>query len=156
MRKRELRGRNGAHPQMPESLRVLFIEDDPAIAEMYALKLDLDGYAVSVAADGESGLEMARQGQPQAIFLDIRLPQMDGFAVLEALRSDPATQTIPILMLSNYSDPDYIGRAMNLGAAAYLIKTETSPADLSKRLAELGAPAPLQPQGMETAPAPAL
>ena len=66
-----------------EDVNVLFIEDDPAVAEMYKLKLELDGYRVTVAKSGEEGLDQAKRHVPDIVFLDIRLPKMDGFAVLE-------------------------------------------------------------------------
>lgn len=115
-----------------EEVRVLFIEDDPAVAQMYKLKLELDGYAVTVAPDGEAGLRMSRENHPDIIFLDIRLPKMDGFAVLEELRADEETKNIPVVILSNYSEQELVERGLNLGALEYLIKSETTPAKLSK------------------------
>lgn len=115
-----------------EEVRVLFIEDDPAVAQMYKLKLELDGYAVTVAPDGEAGLRMARENHPDIIFLDIRLPKMDGFAVLEEMRADEDTKNIPVVILSNYSEQELVERGLNLGALEYLIKSETTPAKLSK------------------------
>jgi CheY-like chemotaxis protein len=115
-----------------EEVRVLFVEDDPAVAQMYKLKLELDGYAVTVAPDGEAGLKMAKDSRPDIVFLDIRLPKMDGFAVLEELRGDPDTKDIPVVILSNYSEQELVERGLNLGALEYLIKSETTPAKLSK------------------------
>src|ERR671936_154593 len=115
-----------------EEVRVLFVEDDAAVAQMYKLKLELDGYAVTVAPDGEAGLRMAREMRPDIIFLDIRLPKMDGFAVLEELRADEETKNVPVVILSNYSEQELVERGLNLGALEYLIKSETTPAKLSK------------------------
>jgi DNA-binding response OmpR family regulator len=115
-----------------EEVRVLFVEDDPAVAQMYKLKLELDGYAVTVAPDGEAGLRMARDMRPDIIFLDIRLPKMDGFAVLEELRAEEETKNVPVVILSNYSEQELVERGLNLGALEYLIKSETTPAKLSK------------------------
>lgn len=78
-----------------EQLTILLIEDDPAIAEMYKLKLEMDGYRVNVACSGEEGLEHARQDPPDLAFLDIQLPKMDGLAVLLQLRADDRTERIP-------------------------------------------------------------
>src|SRR5437870_957212 len=71
----------------PDDISVLFVEDDASVAQMYRLKLELDGYSVDVAADGLVALEKARATHPDIIFLDIRLPKMDGLEVLEALRA---------------------------------------------------------------------
>ena len=115
-----------------EEVKVLFIEDDPAVAEMYKLKLELDGYTVTVARDGEEGLQMASQSPPDIIFLDTRLPKMDGFAVLERLRSAERTKEIPVIILSNYGERELVDRGLKLGALEYLIKSQTTPANLSR------------------------
>ena len=115
-----------------EEVRVLFVEDDPAVAQMYKLKLELDGYVVTVAPDGEAGLRMAREDRPDIVFLDIRLPKMDGFAVLEGLRSADDTRHIPVVILSNYGERELVERGLKLGALEYLIKSQTTPANLSR------------------------
>jgi DNA-binding response OmpR family regulator len=115
-----------------EEVRVLFIEDDPAVAEMYKLKLELDGYTVTVAKDGEEGLSIANEAPPDIIFLDTRLPKMDGFAVLERLRSADRTREIPVIILSNYGERELVDRGLKLGALEYLIKSQTTPANLSR------------------------
>ena len=114
-----------------EEVHVLFIEDDPAVAEMYKLKLELDGYVVRVAKDGEEGLAMATDSPPDIIFLDTRLPKMDGFAVLERLRSAERTREVPVIILSNYGERELVDRGLKLGALEYLIKSQTTPANLS-------------------------
>jgi CheY-like chemotaxis protein len=115
-----------------EEVKVLFIEDDPAVAEMYKLKLELDGYTVTVARDGEEGLQIAGESPPDIIFLDTRLPKMDGFAVLERLRSAERTRDIPVIILSNYGERELVDRGLKLGALEYLIKSQTTPANLSR------------------------
>ena len=115
-----------------EDVKVLFIEDDPAVAEMYKLKLELDGYTVTVAKDGEEGLQMASTSLPDIIFLDTRLPKMDGFAVLERLRSAERTAEVPVIILSNYGERELVDRGLKLGALEYLIKSQTTPANLSR------------------------
>lgn len=118
--------------QADEEVKVLFIEDDAAVAEMYRLKLELDGYTVTVAPDGEQGLNMARESPPDIVFLDIRLPRMDGFAVLEALRADEQLKHVPVIILSNYGEAELVERGLKLGALDYLIKAETTPSTLSR------------------------
>jgi len=114
-------------------LHVLLVEDDPAVSEMYKLKLEMDGYTVSVAADGEEGLRYAQEKRPHIIFLDVRLPKMDGMSVLEALRADDKTRHIPVLILSNYGEPPLIERGLRLGAREYLLKSQTTPAGVSAK-----------------------
>jgi DNA-binding response OmpR family regulator len=117
-----------------EEVRVLFIEDDVAVAEMYRLKLELDGYIVTIAPDGEQGLKLAREKPPDIVFLDIRLPHMDGFSVLEALRAEKRLSHIPVIILSNYGEAELVERGLKLGALDYLIKAETTPSSLSRGL----------------------
>lgn len=115
-----------------EVIDVLLIEDDPAVLEMYRMKLELDGYRVHVAVDGEEGIERATELKPDIIFLDIRLPKMDGFAVLEGLRASDRTREVPVVILSNYGERELVERGLKLGALEYLIKSQTTPANLSR------------------------
>ena len=127
---------------------------------MYRLKLELDGYAVDVAGDGITALEKARTLRPDIVFLDLRLPKLDGLAalekarttspdiifldirlpkldglgVLEALRGDPSTAKIPVVILSNWNERELVERGVSLGALDHLIKSQTTPARLSQRL----------------------
>ena len=114
-----------------DEVRVLFVEDDEAVADMYKPKLELDGYLVTVAAEGEAAVELALQNPPDLIFLDIRLPTMDGFQVLEVLRSDERTRWVPVVILSNYGEDELVERGFKLGALEYLIKSQTTPSRVS-------------------------
>ena len=114
-----------------DEVRVLFVEDDPSVAQMYKLKLELDGYQVTVADDGESALRMATESPPDMIFLDIRLPKLDGLTVLERLRADDRTRHVPVVILSNYSERELVERGLKLGALEYLVKSQTTPAKLA-------------------------
>jgi CheY-like chemotaxis protein len=126
--------------QSSEDIRVLFVEDDASIAQMYTLKLELDGYRVDVARDGERALEMARTSPPDIIFLDIRLPKLDGLGVLEALRADPKTRMVPVVILSSHSEEELIERGAKLGVLEHLIKSKTTPAQLAGSLPRWLAP----------------
>src|SRR6266581_6748967 len=117
-----------------DDVRVLFVEDDVSVAQMYRLKLELDGYTVDVAGDGLVALEKARTMHPDIIFLDIRLPKLDGLGVLEALRADATTASIPVVILSNWNEKELVERGVKLGALDHLIKSQTTPARLSQRL----------------------
>jgi CheY-like chemotaxis protein len=119
---------------MEPTLRVLLVEDDPAVADMYSIRLEVDGYQVAVAPDGETALRMASELTPDLVYLDLRLPGLDGFAVLEQLRANPALGNTPVVILSNYSEPEMILRGQKLGALEFLVKAETSPAALSERM----------------------
>ncbi len=123
---------NGRGDHSSDDIRVLFVEDDPTVAQMYRLKLELDGYHVIMAKDGEEGLRLATEVDPDIVFLDIRLPKVDGFAVLEGLRTRDRTRNVPVVILSNYGEQELVDRGLKLGALEYLIKSQTTPANLSR------------------------
>jgi DNA-binding response OmpR family regulator len=115
------------------ALRVLLVEDDPALAAMYRIKLRADGYHVEVAADGPSGLEAVLERTPHLLLLDIRLPGFDGLELLRRLREEGHAD-LPVIVLSNYEDQEMIERGARLGALAHLIKAQTTPASLAERI----------------------
>jgi len=119
-----------------QEIDVLLIEDDRQVLEMYQLRLERDGYRVHTAGDGEQGLAMAREITPSIIFLDIRLPKIDGFEVLSRLRADDATSSIPVVILSNYGERELKERGHKLGALEFLVKAHTSPVELSENIDE--------------------
>lgn len=122
---------------MPPQPRVLMVEDHPDIADLYQLKLQLEGYSVAVASDGVAGLQMARSMLPDVTLLDIHVPQLDGLQVLAALRQDSATQDLPVIVCSEDDNPQLIKEAQRLGAAAYLVKANLLPAHLSQTVADV-------------------
>jgi two-component system, cell cycle response regulator len=127
-----------------DDVKVLLIEDDEFAAEMYRLRLVADGYTVVVGRDGEEGLRMATDESPDFIYLDLRLPGLDGFEVLERLRAEPATTHIPVIILSNYGEPELRERGLKLGAMEFLVKADTTPAQLSTRVGQSTGPRELR------------
>ena len=107
--------------------KVLIVDDDPLIAEMYRLRLSAKGYEVAIARDGEEGLAMASATRPAFICLDYRLPGIDGLEALDRLRAEPATNSIPVLMLSNDGDPGMRERGLRLGALMSASKRRSLP-----------------------------
>lgn len=116
--------------------KVLLIEDDEAIAEMYRLALVAAGRVVVIARDGEEGLRMASDEAPDFVVLDVRLPRLGGLEVLSVLRSNPQTREIPVIILSNIGDPEMLERGSDLGALEFMIKAQTTPSQLTARIAE--------------------
>lgn len=116
--------------------KVLLIEDDEAIAEMYRLALVAAGRVVVIARDGEEGLRMASDEEPDFVVLDVRLPRLGGLDVLSGLRSNPQTREMPVIILSNVGDTEMLERGSDLGAIEFMIKAQTTPSQLTARIAE--------------------
>jgi two-component system, OmpR family, phosphate regulon response regulator PhoB len=114
-----------------DEVRVLLVEDDAALAQMYRTKLERDGYTVQVAGDGEEALGVLSGELPDLIFLDVRLPRMDGLTFLERLRAAERTKNLPVVIVSNYSEAELVARGLQLGALEYLVKSQTTPGQLS-------------------------
>jgi two-component system, response regulator len=128
----------GAPSPQVHSRRILFIEDDRFIADMYRMKLEADGWNVEVAHDGEAGLRQALADPPALILLDILLPRIDGLEVLRQIRASEQGQAVPVLILSNALGIS--GReqeARGLGIADWIVKANTTPAQLSSRVARI-------------------
>jgi CheY-like chemotaxis protein len=128
------RDQGDADSRVPIS--ILLIEDDHALAQMYRRRLEHAGHKVDVAADGEAGLRQVRRQPYDLVFLDIGLPKIDGLAVLEAIRSDDAYRDLPVVMLTNYNEPDLIERSRQLGIVEFLVKAETTPGQVADRVRE--------------------
>jgi len=132
-----------------DEVRVLLVEDDAALAQMYRVKLERDGYTVHVAGDGEEALAWIAGQIPDLVFLDVRLPRMDGLTFLERLRADARTKNVPVVIVSNYSEEELVSRGLQLGALEYLIKSQTTPGQLSQGVPDWTRPYvyPGEPQG---------
>jgi CheY-like chemotaxis protein len=103
--------------------RILIVDDEDDIREVAQVCLELvGGYEVLTASSGREGVEQARGAQPDAIVLDVMMPEMDGPATLVALRADPATRAIPVLFLTARTQAAEQQRLSQLGAAAILTK----------------------------------
>jgi CheY-like chemotaxis protein len=112
--------------------KVLVVDDDRIVAEMYRLALSRAGHEVEIANDGVAALKAASTNRPDIVFLDIRMPDMDGIEVLRNLGSVNSTRSIPVVMLSNYDEPALVRQSLSLGAREYLVKAGTNPADLAR------------------------
>ncbi len=104
------------------SKKILFIEDEPALQRAMGDTLQSHGYNIIQALNGDIGLRLAESEKPDLILLDLILPQKDGYEVLAALRTNPATGAIPIIVLTNLEGVEDIEKALSLGARTYLVK----------------------------------
>lgn len=114
-----------------EPIRVLLVEDDAEFAEMYRLRLEADEYSVEWARTGVEGLRLIHAWEPSLIFLDIRMPEMDGLELLRKLREDPATAGVPVVVLTNYNDDSLREQGRQLGILDWRSKIDTTPAGIS-------------------------
>jgi DNA-binding response OmpR family regulator len=121
------------HP-IDETIRVLFIEDEPALAEMYKLKLELDGYQVSVVANDDRVLEEAARTRPDMIFLDLRVGDDQGLATLQQLRATSNTRHVPVIILSNQPASEMAGRGFKADLLDYVVRADSGPNGLNWNL----------------------
>jgi DNA-binding NarL/FixJ family response regulator len=101
---------------------ILIIEDDPDTRENLVLMLEMEGFTPLSAANGREGVALAKRKSPDVILCDVSMPELDGHGVLEALRADEATVSIPFIFLTARSDKKDLRTGMNLGADDYLTK----------------------------------
>lgn len=114
--------------------KVLVVEDDKFLRELIVSKLAKEGYDVSVAVDGEEGVQKIKEEKPDLILLDLILPGIDGFEVLSQTKSDPTVSAIPIIILSNLGQREDVERGLALGANDYLIKAHFTPSEIVAKL----------------------
>lgn len=114
-------------------MKILIVDDDPFIVDMYSLKLKEAGFEIDNAPDGRKGLEAIRSGGYDLILLDIVLPVTDGFEILETLKRENAPSP-PILLLTNLGQKEDVERGLALGAADYIIKAQFTPSEVVEKV----------------------
>ena len=107
--------------------KILLVEDDVTLVKMYERKFLSDGYEVSIAYDGLEGLEKVAAEKPDLVLLDIMLPKLDGLAMFKKMRSQPATFSTPVILLTNFGQEDAIFECYKLGAIDYMVKSDVTP-----------------------------
>lgn len=122
---------------MSPSPHILLIEDDPFLAEIYVTRLEAERFAVTHARDGDEGLAKTKELRPDLVLLDLVLPGRDGFSVLEELKKDAATRTIPVIILSNLGEEDDIERGKKLGASDYIVKAHFTPSEVVAKIKQV-------------------
>ena len=104
--------------------KILFVEDESALQKAFGDTLGENDYKVISALDGETGLRLAKSEKPDLILLDIILPKINGLDALKILKNDQETKDIPVIILTNLENMEDINKAIELGAAAYLVKSQ--------------------------------
>jgi len=119
---------------MDTKKKILLVEDDTALADVYQARLELEGLEVKQVNNGEDALSVALDFKPDLILLDAMMPKISGFDVLDILRNTPETKDIKIIMLTALSQPKDKERAENLGVDDYLVKSQVVIGDVVDRV----------------------
>lgn len=114
--------------------KILLVEDDEALAQMYTMRLQAEDFEVEHVANGEDALSVAIKYHPDLILLDVMMPKISGFDVLDILRNTPETANMRIIMLTALSQPKDKERAESLGVDDYLVKSQVVIADVVERI----------------------
>ena len=130
--------------------KIMLVEDDKSLREIYSIRLVAEGYNIVSAGDGEEGLALAVQEKPDLIIADVMMPKISGFDMLDILRATPETANIKVIMMTALSSDDQRQRGEALGAEKYLVKSQVGIEDvinsihevLGDRQAPAAAPAP--------------
>jgi len=117
--------------------KILITEDDPLMSRMYQKIFTFEGLEVVMAADGQEGLDKAREIKPTMILLDVMMPKLNGLQVLEKLKADPETKAIPVIMLTNLAGQQDAENALAKGAIKYIVKSEYEPKQVADIVKEL-------------------
>ena len=118
---------------MPKQ-KIVLIEDDETLAEVLYSELAEAGFEVVPAFDGKEGLKQVREKQPDLVLLDLILPEMHGFEVLEELKKSPETEKIPVIILSLLGEDEDIKKGLKLGASDYIVKSSHAVAEIIEKI----------------------
>ncbi len=110
--------------------KIMLVEDDNSLREIYSIRLTAEGYAIVSAGDGEEALAVAVKERPDLIISDVMMPKISGFDMLDILRSTPETQNIKVIMMTALSSEDQRERGESLGADRYLVKSQVGIEDV--------------------------
>lgn len=121
---------------MSEKKKILLIEDDKALCQIYRLNLEIANFEVEEAHDGKVGLAYALTHQPDLVILDLMLPSVNGLELLKVIKEKESTRNIPVLVLTNLGGEE-MNEAYNLGAQSCLLKTTTTPKSLTEEVEKL-------------------
>lgn len=117
--------------------KILIIEDDPFLIDIYTTKLKAENFSVEVATDGGMGLEKMKENKPDLVVLDIVLPHFDGWEILRKMKEDKELKDLDVIILSNLGQKDEAEKGLSLGAKKYLIKAHYTPSEIVKEIKKI-------------------
>jgi len=120
-----------------KNTKILIVEDDSFLLNMYADKFRAENFDVSVADNGQKAVKLTKEEMPDLILLDIMLPKMNGFEVLEKIKVDAKTKNIPVILLTNLSQKEEVKKGLDLGARDFLIKAHFMPNEVVDKVKEI-------------------
>lgn len=118
-------------------IKLLLVEDDDLIRELLKQKLEKNGFTVIVSTDGTGVVDIIRSQHPDLVALDLLMPEMNGYEVLDALAKDEALRKVPVVVVSNLGQDDEIRRCKEKGAVDFLIKANYTPTQMVQKLREI-------------------
>ena len=122
---------------MDKKNKILIVDDDEYVVKALSDHLGRKGYQTITASNGEEGLRAVEESVPDLVLLDVIMPKMDGITLLRELKKNSATESIPVIMITNLDNKESDTEANNLGAAAYLVKTNYGLDEVTKKIEEI-------------------
>ena len=117
--------------------KILLVEDDQSLREIYGIRLTAEGYEIASAGDGEAALALAVKERPDLVISDVMMPKISGFDMLDILRSTPETANIKVIMMTALSADDQKARGESLGADRFLVKSQVGIEDVVNAVHEV-------------------
>ncbi len=125
------------------AIKIAIVEDDLAIAQMYRMKFEVEGYEVQTAENGTLGFKLISDMKPDVVLLDLMMPEMNGDEVLEKVRAEEWGKNIKVIILTNLSEQEEPAKLKDLGVSKYIVKAEMTPKQVAELVkTELGAAKP--------------
>lgn len=115
--------------------KILIVEDDIPLYNLYKTELEMKGYEVSNVADGNLAYDAVKTQKPDLVLLDLMLPNKNGLQILEELKGQDETKTFKVIILTNFGNEDNVSKALELGAGDYIMKYNIVPSELSEKVA---------------------
>jgi CheY-like chemotaxis protein len=117
--------------------KILLVEDDPFLIDLYTTKLEQEGFSVEVSNDGEDCFKKIKENIPDLVLLDIVLPNVDGWEILQKIRNDEKFKDLKIVILSNLSQKEEIEKGLKFNVEKYLVKAHYTPTEVVEEVKKI-------------------